>query len=85
LTNTQSPGLCHDKKSEPESLADQQGIDEEIDHPIAATNSSQNHLQIPTPIKLDSSELWQPSKTEVLATTITNQNAHLRSSQVPPF
>ncbi len=24
-------------------------------------------------------------KTEVLATTITNQNAHLHSSQVPPF
>ena len=42
LTNTQTCGLCHDKKSEPESLADQHGIDEEIDHPIAATDSSQN-------------------------------------------
>jgi hypothetical protein len=34
LTNTQSPGLCHDKSSEPESLADQQGINEEIDHQL---------------------------------------------------
>jgi hypothetical protein len=63
---------------------DQQGIDEEIDHPIAATNSSQNQWQT-TPIKLDSSELWQSSKTEVLATTITNQNAHLHSASPQSF
>jgi hypothetical protein len=56
-------GLCHDKKSEPDSLGDQQGINEEIDHPIAATGSSQNQWQIPTSIKLNSSGLWQPSKT----------------------
>jgi hypothetical protein len=41
------------------------------------TDSSQNQWQIPTSIKLDSSGLWQLSKTEVLATTIRNQNAHL--------
>ena len=37
LTNTQTDGLCHDKQSELESLSDQPVIDEEIDHPIAAT------------------------------------------------
>jgi hypothetical protein len=31
LTNTQICGLCHDKKSEPESFADQPSINEEID------------------------------------------------------
>jgi hypothetical protein len=76
LTNTQTCGPCHNK-SEPESFADQPGIDEEVNHPIAATNSSQNQWQMPTPINLDSSGLWQPSKTEVSATTMTNQNAHL--------
>jgi hypothetical protein len=35
LTNAQTCGLCHDKKSEPESLAEQ---------PIAATDSSQRGL-----------------------------------------
>jgi hypothetical protein len=70
LTNTQTRGLCQDKKSDPESLADHQGINKVINHPIAATDSSQNQWQIPTSIKLDSSGLWQPSKTEVLATTI---------------
>jgi hypothetical protein len=78
LTNTQTCGLCHNK-SEPESFADQPGIDEEIDHPIAATDSSQNQWQMPTPINLDSSGLWQPCKTEVSATMMTNQNAHLHS------
>jgi hypothetical protein len=55
LTNTQTRGLCHDKKSEPESLAEQS---------IAATDSSQNilpaglglHLANPTlPMTLDPS------------------------------
>jgi hypothetical protein len=38
---------------------------------------------MPAPINVDSSGLWQPSKTEVSATTMTNQNAplHLASSQ----
>jgi hypothetical protein len=54
-TNTQTRGLCHDKKSEPESLAEQS---------IAATDSSQNilpaglglHLAKPTlPMALDPS------------------------------
>jgi hypothetical protein len=40
-------GLCHDKKSELEFLADQSGIDKEINHPTAATDSSQNQWQIP--------------------------------------
>jgi hypothetical protein len=40
LTNTQTCGLCHNK-SEPESFADQPGIDEEINHPIAVTNNFQ--------------------------------------------
>jgi hypothetical protein len=75
-TNTQACGLCH-SKSEPESFADQPCIDEEIDHPIAATDSSQIQWQMQTPIKLDYSGLWQPSKTEDSATTMTNQNAHL--------
>jgi hypothetical protein len=54
-TNTQTCGLCHDRKSEPESLAEQS---------IAATDSSQNilpaglslHLAKPTlPMALDPS------------------------------
>jgi hypothetical protein len=56
-TNTQTCGLCHNK-SEPESFADQLGINEEINHPITAINSSQNQWQMPTPINLDSSGLW---------------------------
>jgi hypothetical protein len=37
--NTQTRGLCHGKKSKPESLADQPSIDEEINHSIAASDS----------------------------------------------
>jgi hypothetical protein len=50
-----------------ESLADQPGIDEEIVHPIATTDSSQT-----TPINIDSSGLHR-------STTMTNQHstAHL--------
>jgi hypothetical protein len=44
-----------------ESLADQPGIDEEINYPIAASNSSQ-----PTPINLASNGLCCSSRTEVL-------------------
>jgi hypothetical protein len=40
---------------------------------------------MPTPIKLDSSELWRPSKTEVLVNTITNQIAHLYSASPQSF
>ncbi len=54
--NTQTCGLCHDK-SNPECFADQPGIGEEIDHPIAASNNSKNQWQIPTPINLDPSGL----------------------------
>jgi hypothetical protein len=77
--NTQICGLCHNI-SELESFADLPGVNEEINHPIAATDSSQNQWQMPTPINLNSSGLWQPSKTEVSATTMMNQNAHLHSA-----
>jgi hypothetical protein len=80
LTHTQTCGLCHNK-SELESFADQPGINEEINHPIAATNSSKNRWQMPTPINLNSSGLCQSSKTEASATTMTNQNSHLRSAK----
>jgi hypothetical protein len=78
-TNNQTCSLCNNK-SELESFANQPGIDEVIDHPIAATNSSQNQWQMPTPINLDCSGLWLPSKTEVSATIMVNQNAHLHST-----
>jgi hypothetical protein len=55
-TNTQTCGLRHNK-SEPESLADQPSIDEEIDHSIAATDSSKNQWHMPTAIHFDSSGL----------------------------
>jgi hypothetical protein len=79
-TNIQMCGLYHNKKSEPESLADQPNIDEEIDYSIAASDSSKKQWRMPTPINLNSSGLCQSSKTEVSATTMTNQNAHLRLS-----
>jgi hypothetical protein len=79
-----------------ESLADQPGIDEEINYPIAASNSSQ-----PTPINLDSSGLRCSSRTEVLNrrglvysdTTLMDhderltspQTAHLRSASQQSF
>ena len=56
-----------------ESLADQPGIDEEINYPIAASNSSQ-----PTSINLDSSGLRR-------STTMTSQNTHLRSASQRSF
>ncbi len=76
-TNTQTRGLCHGKKSELESCVDKPGIEQKINHPIAPANDNSQIRKMPTPNKLNSSELWQPSKTEVLATTIMNQNAHL--------
>jgi hypothetical protein len=84
-TDSSQCGLCHNNKSEPESFADQPGINEEINHPIAATNSSQNQWQMPTPININSSGLWQPSKTEVSATTMMNQIAHLRLASPQSF
>jgi hypothetical protein len=44
---------------------DQPSIDEEIDHSIAASNSSKNQWQMPTPINLDFSGSSH-------ATTMTN-------------
>jgi hypothetical protein len=78
-------GLCYDKKSEPESFADKPAIEQEINHLIAPANDNSQIWQMPTPIILDSSELWQPSKTKVLATTITNQNANLRLASPQSF
>jgi hypothetical protein len=79
-----------------ESLSDQPGIDEEINYPIAASDSSQ-----PTPINLDSSGLRHSSRTEVLNrhglaysdTTLMDhderltspQTAHLRSASQRSF
>jgi hypothetical protein len=64
-------GYATINKLEPESLADQPSIDEEINHSIAASDSSKNQWQMPTPFNLDSSRLCQ-------STTMTNQNARLR-------
>ncbi len=77
-TYSSQHGLCHGKKSEPESLADQPSINDEIDHSIAATNSSKNQWQMPTPINLDSSGLSH-------ATTMTNQEAHLHLASPQSF
>ena len=79
-----------------ESLADQPGIDEEINYPIAASDSSQ-----PKPINLESSGLRCLSRTEDLArhglvysnTMLMDQdegmtkpqNAHLRSASQQSF
>ncbi len=66
------------------SFADQPGIGNEINDPIAASNSSQNLWHMPTPINLDSSGLHCFSRTEVLnrrgkvysnTTTLMNQDA----------
>jgi hypothetical protein len=78
LTNTQTRGLCHDKKSEPESFADKPGIEQEINHPITPANVYSQIWQMPTTINLDFSELSH-------ATTMTNQNAHLRSASPQSF
>ena len=48
-------------------FADQPGIDEEINNPTAASDSSKNQWHMPTPINLESSGLRRSSRTEVLA------------------
>ncbi len=68
-----------------ESLADQPSIDEEINYPVAASNSSQ-----PTPINLASSGLRRSSRTEVLTrhglvysdTTLMDHDECLTSPQI---
>jgi hypothetical protein len=77
-TNTQMCGLCHDKKSEQESFADKPGIEQEINHPIAPVNDNSQIWQMPTTISLDSSGLSH-------ATTMMNQNAHLRLASPQSF
>jgi hypothetical protein len=82
-------------------LLDQPGIDEEINNPTAASDSSQNQWHMPTPINLDSSQLRCSSRTEVLGrhglvysnTTLMDQDesltspqtAHLRSASQQSF
>jgi hypothetical protein len=72
------------------SFVDQPGIENEINTPIAVSNSSQNQWHKPTPINLDFSELRCSSRTEVLnrhgkvysnRTTLMNQDAHLHSAR----
>jgi hypothetical protein len=71
-------GYATVKKSEPESLADQPSINEEINHSIAASDSSKNQWQMPTPINLYFSGLSH-------ATTMTNQEAHLHLASPQSF
>jgi hypothetical protein len=83
------------------SFADQPSIDEEINNPTAASDSSKNQWHMPTPINLESSGLCRSSRTEVLArrglvyshTTLMDQdegmtkpqNAHLLSASQQSF
>jgi hypothetical protein len=83
------------------SFADQPSIDEEINNPTAASDSSKNQWHMPTPINLESSGLCRSSRTEVLArrglvyshTTLMDQdegmtkpqNAHLRLASQQSF
>jgi hypothetical protein len=71
-------GLCHEKKSEPETFAKKPGIQQEINQPIAPANDCSQIWQMPTTINLDSSGLS-------LATTMTNQNAHFCSASPQYF
>jgi hypothetical protein len=48
------------------SFADQPGIENEINNPIAASDSTQNLWHMPPPINLDSSGLRCFSRTEVM-------------------
>jgi hypothetical protein len=70
------------------SFVDQSGFKNEINNPIAASDSSQNLWHMPTPINLDSSGLHCSSRTEgpnrhgkaySNTTTLMNQDAHLCS------
>jgi hypothetical protein len=76
------------------SFADQPGIENEINNPIAAFNSTHNLWLMPPPINLDSSGLSCSSRTEVMkqpgkvysnTTTLMNQEAHLRSTSPQSF
>jgi hypothetical protein len=71
-------GLCHNKKSEPESFADKLDIELEINRPIAPANDNTQLWQMPTTINLNSSRLSH-------ATTMTNQNAHLHLASPQSF
>jgi hypothetical protein len=76
------------------SFADQPGIENEINNPIAASNSTYNLWHTPPPINLDSSGLRCSSRIEVMkwhgkvysnTTTLMNQEAHLRSASPQSF
>ncbi len=71
------------------SFADQPGIENEINNPIAASDSTHNLWHVPPPINLDSSGFCRSFRTEVMkqrgkvysnTTTVMNQEAHLRSA-----
>jgi hypothetical protein len=74
------------------SFADEPGIEQEINHPIATVSDNSQIWQMQTPINLDSSGLRCSSRTKVMkrcdkvysnTTTLTNQTAHLRSASPP--
>jgi hypothetical protein len=76
------------------SFADQPAIENEINNPIAASDSTHNLWHMPPPINLDSSGLPCSSRTkdmkqrgEVYSTTTTlmNQEAHLRLASLQSF
>jgi hypothetical protein len=76
------------------SFVDQPGIENEINNPIAASDSTHNLWHMPPPINLDSSGLNCSSRTEVMkqcgkvysnTTTLMNQEAHLRSASPQSF
>jgi hypothetical protein len=76
------------------SFADQPGIENEINNPIAASDSTHNLWHMPPPINLDSSGLRCSSRTEVMkrhgkvysnTTTLMNQEAHLHSASPQSF
>jgi hypothetical protein len=48
------------------SFADEPGIEQEINHPIATVNDNSQIWQMPTPVNLNSSGLRCSSRTEVL-------------------
>ena len=81
---------AHSNRSKQQvSFADQPGIDEEINNPTAASDSSKNQWHMPTPINLDSSGLCCSLRSEVLSrrgllysnTTLMDHDKSLTSPQ----
>jgi hypothetical protein len=78
LTNTQTCGHATIKNQSREPFADKPDIEQEINHPIAPANDYSQIWQMPTTIYLNSSGLSH-------ATTMMNQNAHLRLASPQSF